>query len=264
MSLNELGDNPAIAESAAIVSVEAEAKPEIDAVAEPAPAKPESAPEDKIQKRFDKLTRDKYDALRERDRLLYELEQLKANAQKTAVAQQPLTLESSGYDEGKYQAAVLEYAKAAAKEEAARLINEREEYQQKQGKNQEFETRQAEFIKSKPDYVEKVMENDGLMITESMANIIRYSELGPQIAYYLAENDEITAKISKLPPLVQAREIGRIEAKLEAVKAVSIPQVSKAPPPPAKLDAAEAEVEKSPSDMTQDQFNKWRRKYLKR
>lgn len=264
MSDQELGVSPANAVDTADVSVTADAKPEVEVVAESAPAKPESAPEDKIQKRFDKLTREKYEAQRERDRAVWQLEQLQAQAKTPAVAQQTPTLESSGYDETKYQAAMLEFSKAAARAEAVNVINEREQIQTKQSKAQDFEAKQTEFIKSNPDYVEKVINNPDLPISPEMAEVIRESAIGPKIAMYLADHEDESAHIATLSPLAAAREIGRIEARLE-VKPPVKPPVSQAPPPPAKLDGASSDaVEKSPSDMSQTEFAKWRKKFMKK
>src|SRR3990172_11109261 len=102
-----------------------------------APSLPEAqtpAPKkDAVQERIDKLTREKYDALRKRDRETYQREALEARLKALETAPKPEvapqndfpTLESVGYDEGKFYAAVAaftkgstEAAKAAAHEAA--------------------------------------------------------------------------------------------------------------------------------------------------
>lgn len=68
-----------------------------------------------------------------------------------------------------------------------------------------------------------------------MADTIRASEVGPDVAYYLGSNPSEAAKIADLPPFLQAKEIGRLEAKL-----LSNPPVKKttsAPPPIAPVTA---------------------------
>ncbi len=47
-----------------------------------------------------------------------------------------------------------------------------------------------------------------------MADTIRASEVGPDVAYYLGTNVKETERIARLPPILQAKEIGKIEAKL--------------------------------------------------
>lgn len=258
MSENNLGEAPAIAETELPIAVETVE----ESVAEPAPAKVEQ-PEDKLQKRFDKLTREKYEAQRRADRLEWELEQTKSQAAKPPqVAPEQPTLESSGFDEGKYQQALIEYSKATAKAEVERILKEREQQQQVTAKQTEFEKRQAEFIKSKPDYAEKVLENDDLHISHQMASVIRRSDMGPQVAYYLAEHADTAVALAQLQdPVDVAREIGRIEARLEAQK-VAPAVVSKAPPPAAKIDATEPAIEKDPSQMSDAEFAKWRKRQI--
>ena len=236
---------------------------------------------DPIQERFDKLTRDKYDALREGDRKGYLLEQrdreladlrakLEARENKqVAPADAFPTLESVGYDEGKFIAAVAAYnkattdaARAAAREEAQGIIRAERDAAKAEQASKSWATKEAEFLKSKPDYAEKVRDNDELKITKEMADVIRESDIGPQVAYYLGENPDKAAAIAQLPPLIQAREIGRIEAKLEAAKAPLKPAVSQAPPPVGKIDADDApavlKVDSADSDTLSDK--EWTRR----
>lgn len=71
------------------------------------------------------------------------------------------------------------------------------------------------------------------------------SEAGEDIAYYLANNPAEIARISKLTPFLQAKEVGRIELGLETGK-LQIKKTTAAPPPartvagnaPAKIDAS--------------------------
>jgi hypothetical protein len=235
---------------------------------------------EKAQKRYHELTRDRYEALRERDIERYEKEHLKARletlekAKTSEVAPQETfpTLESVGYDEGKFYAAVAaftkgstEAAKVAAREAAQEIIQAERDAQSKEQTNRTWKAKEAEFLKSKPDYAQKVYRDPrdgGPIVTQTMGEVMLASELGPAIAYYLAENAESAAKIANLPPLEQAREIGRIEAKLELAKAPPKPAVSQAPPPVNKVDTADAVAEKTPDVMTDNEFAKWRKKQI--
>lgn len=261
MSDNALGESPALAEQSTQATEVTDVQPVVKADAEPAPAKIETQ-EDRIQKRIDKLTKEKYDAQRRADRLEWENEKLRQPAKTESVAPVKPTLEESGFDDAKYQKAEAEYTQALVRAEAQRILKEEREQQQQQTKASEFDKRQTEFAKLKPDYVEKVMENDALRITDTMAKVIRKSELGPQIAYYLGEHPEMAETIAALPADDQIYEIGSIKARLEIQKAAPA-KVSQAPPPPAKIDAAEPDVSKDPKDMTPVQFAKWRRKFMK-
>jgi hypothetical protein len=222
---------------------------------------------EKAQKRYDELTRKTYEALGERDRERYQREASEARAKaaedrlaalekaKTSeVAPQETfpTLESVGYDEGKFYAAVAaftrgstEAAKVAAREAAQEIIQAERDAQSKEQTNRTWKAKEAEFLKSKPDYAQKVYRDPrdgGPIVTQTMGEVMLASDLGPAIAYYLSENVESAAKIAGLPPLEQAREIGRIEAKLEAAKVPPRPAVSQAPPPVAKVEAGEGSL----------------------
>lgn len=255
--------------------VEADAKAVEVKAAESAPAvsvDPDAKLTDseKNQRRIDKLTAEKYDGFLERDRARYEAEQLraeiaqyKAKAEPVAPAQVP-TLESVGYDESKYQLALTNHAKTVARAEAALLLKEEREATEAQSRAKGWEAKQAEFVKTHPDYREKVLLNSSLPVTQSMAQVIQGSEMGVEIAYYLGDHIEEAHSIARLSQLDQARQIGRIEAKLEAAKAPVVPPpvVSKAPPPTPKIEVVDPAVSKDPKDMTDKEFATWRKRQI--
>lgn len=67
---------------------------------------------------------------------------------------------------------------------------------------------------SKYDDFESVAHNRNLSITDVMADAIRSSDIGPDVAYYLGSNPKEASRISKLSAIGQARELGKIEAKI--------------------------------------------------
>ncbi len=211
---------------------------------------------EKAQKRFDTLTREKYEGLSRAERAEYKaqmleqrLAELEAAAKPQPVAPVKPTLESCGWNEEEFERQLVAYhgrqstASTANVSEAvkAQLAAEREAERREQTVKS-WERKEAEFTKSKPDYVEKV--HGGLaaktwVCTKEMAEAIAETG-GPEIGYYLAENGPKSFEIARLPPHLQAAEIGRIAGKLEAMKAATPPPVSKAPPPVAKIDAEES------------------------
>lgn len=269
----DTGLEPANAELEAPVDAgEVDSNPAETESADPAPAAAETGkPErDKLQERFDKLTREKYEGLSRAERAEYKAQELerelaeyrasKAKTSPVAPANEFPTLESVGWDEAKHAAAVAEWSAKQAREAAkAELAAEREAAQRQQF-TKDWERRQADYIKTKPDYVEKVGSLPPSLMTNELSEVIMDSPIGPEVAYYLSENIEKLAAIARLPEKAQAREIGRIEAALEAKKA-AIPPVSKAPPPIAKLEGADAPTaEKDPDQMTIEEWKKWRDK----
>ena len=77
---------------------------------------------------------------------------------------------------------------------------------------------------------EQVAYNNALPITTVMAQTIQASELGPDIAYHLGSNPREAERISRLSPYLQAKEIGKIEAKL-ADSPAPVKKTTSAPPP---------------------------------
>ena len=105
------------------------------------------------------------------------------------------------------------YADALAERKAAELLARREAERQ-QAELQEAYAEREEEARSKYDDFEQVVYNPQLPVTQVMAQTIQASDIGPEIAYYLGTNPKDAERISKMSPFLQAKEIGKIEAKL--------------------------------------------------
>ena len=92
-----------------------------------------------------------------------------------------------------------------------------------------------EEVRGKYDDFDQVAYNPQLRITDVMAETIRTSDLGPELAYHLGTNPREAERISKLTPYMQAKEIGRIEAKL--ADAPPVKKTSSAPAPISPVSA---------------------------
>ena len=222
---------------------------------------------EKAQKRIDALTREKYDREREAQYWREQALQHQAKPEPVKVEPQKLpTLEEFGYDEAKYQSALIQYATQKAEETVNRRLSEVEQQRTEQSRIESFVTRQKEFAKVTPDFEDRVLRDPSLPITEAMRDVIVDSPSGPELAYYLATNREAAEQIARLPAHLAALEMGRIEGRLSAQKEAKARPlaVSKAPPPPPKVDDTAVEVEKDPEDMSVDQWVKWREKQLRK
>lgn len=226
---------------------------------------------DSVNERFDKLTRDLYELRSERDRdrfeidsrnkRIQELEAQLATAKPSQVAPDKFpTLEEYGYDEGKFQAAVATHIAKITREQGAaaaqEVIKAERAAEAARRAGETWATKEAEFIKSKPDYVEKVQQARTLPITQEMQQILQGHDLGPQIAYHLVENREAALAIARLPLATQLMEVGRIAERLAAAKAAPKPPVSQAPSPVPKVEGGEApghvRVDSADSDALSD------------
>jgi hypothetical protein len=197
-----------------------------------------------VGKRIDELTRLRRDAERDRDHwrdlALRQSPQPKAEAPKPVESTK--TLADFEYNEVKYQAYVFDEAKKLSTEAAKQALREERESEAKVRRTTSFASRESEFAKTVSDYHD-VTRNPELPMTQGMVEAIAESEDGPALAYHLGKNPEIAEKLATLPPVAAAREIGKIEARLayEREKAKEAkPAISKAPPPPPKVDGAEA------------------------
>jgi len=97
--------------------------------------------------------------------------------------------------------------------EAEKLVQHREIQKQRAEIEETFAEREEE-ARSKYDDFDQVAYNPNLRVTDVMAETIKASDLGPDLAYWLGSNPKEADRISRLSPLLQAREIGKIEAKL--------------------------------------------------
>ena len=82
-----------------------------------------------------------------------------------------------------------------------------------------------------PDFEDMVSSSE-VAVSDQVRDAILESDIGPKILYHLAENPEIGDKLAKMSTINALREIGRLEAKLEAPTGSEKPvSVSKAPAP---------------------------------
>lgn len=125
-----------------------------------------------------------------------------------------------------------EYAVALAE----KLLEQRERQKQNTEVLETYIDREEE-ARAKYDDYQAVVYNDRLAISEAMAEAIRSADNGPDIAYHLGSNPKEAERIARLSPLLQAKEIGRIEAKLSNEPAAT-KQTTKAPEPISPVGSA--------------------------
>jgi len=127
---------------------------------------------------------------------------------------------------------VDEYADALATRKAEELLVKREVDRQKLDLLEAYQDREEE-ARGKYEDFEQVAYNPKLPITSVMAETIQASDIGPDLAYYLGTNPREADRISRLPPFSQAKEIGKLEAKISS--APILKKTTSAPPPIAPI-----------------------------
>lgn len=138
------------------------------------------------------------------------------------------------------------YAEALAVKKAEELLAQRE-YQKQQAAIDDAYHEREEEARAKYDDFEQVAYNPQLRVTSVMAETIKASDMGPDLAYWLGTNPKEADRISRLSPLLQAREIGKIEAKLAAA-----PLVKPTTSAPAPISPVTARTSGNPSYDTTD------------
>lgn len=246
-------ENEVIEEAPEAIEAEAEVVEEEPQEPSESSTEKEEPEKSKVQERIDELTRLRRETERERD-------YWKEQASKPPEPVKPLelkTLEDFDYDEKAYQAYFIETSTSQAVEAAKQALKEESLQREAKTRQKAFETKESKYAEDVTDYM-KVTRDENLRLTKEMVDIVALSDDGPSVLYYLGKNPDISAAIADLSPLAAAREIGRIEAKLSKEPK----SASKAPPPPPKIKGGDPVIKKSPDEMTQKEFNAYRRKVI--
>ncbi len=138
------------------------------------------------------------------------------------------------------------YAEALAVKKAEELIALRDQQKAQAAIADAYHDREEE-ARNKYDDFEQVAYNPSVRITDVMAETIRASDVGPDVAYYLGANPKEADRISRLSPFSQAKEIGKIEGRL-----TDNPPVKRTTSAPAPITPVTARSSNNPSFDTTD------------
>jgi hypothetical protein len=177
-----------------------------------ATAAPESesiTPEEKSAEPSKVFSQEEVDALigkrLAREQRKWERQQQALKAQQPAAPAEPPAPEQFDTTEA--------YAEALASRKAEELLAKRDEARQQAELLEAYQDREEE-ARAKYDDFEQVAYNPRLPITTVMAQAIQASDIGPELAYYLGSNPKEAERISRMSAILQAKEIGTVEAKL--------------------------------------------------
>lgn len=197
-----------------------------------------------IKKRFDTLTRQKY----ERDARIAELEAQIAAAKQPQTEPQPQDF-----------ADLETYLDAKAEHIANQKMSQNQQAAAQeaimQDRAKSFNQRAADFRQNAPDFDQAIAAVPAVLMKPDMVEVILDIDEGPQVAYHLATNLHECARIASLSGRQQALEIGKLAARLAAKPE---PKRISAAPEPVKPIKATGSTQKRPEDMTMDEYAKWR------
>jgi len=122
------------------------------------------------------------------------------------------------------------------------------EYQREQvKKDQSFKEQiQSAFVKY-PD-LQGLIEADEAKTNPTMAALIKESPVAVDLFHFLMSNPDVSNKIAAMSPAQSAREIGKLEAKLEDKVKVTTPTPKKVTPPPAPINPVKSSTSVAPSN----------------
>ena len=106
-----------------------------------------------------------------------------------------------------------EYVEALTTSKAQKIVEQQQYAKQQQELLGSYHEKE-EDARGKYEDFEQVAYNPKLPITDVMAQTIQAAENGPDIAYYLGTNPKEADRIARLTPILQAKEIGKLEAKV--------------------------------------------------
>ena len=196
-------------------------------------------PKDKLEKRFSKVTKRAQDAEAK-------AEQLEARLREVEARQNPQTIAQTANVNDKPQAGqfddAFEYAEALAEWSAEKALKDRDiaESQRKaeEERNKVLKSWNDKVDKAKkemPDFND-IVSSSTVVVSDAIRDAILESDVGPQILYQIASDDDYAESLTSMPAIKALKEIGRLEARYEGEqekpeKKAKTVATSKAPAP---------------------------------
>ena len=206
--------------------------PELETTAAPEPVETETPEEQAADQEATKtFTQEELDAIVGK-RLAREQRKWEREQQRLAEIEAQRSAAPALYPED--FTSVDEYAEALAERKAEELLAQRAAARQQAEVLEAYHDRE-EQARDKYDDFEQVAYNPNLPVTEVMAQSIQASDIGPDVLYWLGSNPKEAERIARLNPILQAKEIGKIEASMSSNPPVR--RTSTAPAPIAPVTA---------------------------
>ena len=131
------------------------------------------------------------------------------------------------------------YTEAVTDWKSQRALTQVQQQTQVQQLAQTYEQRLAQYRTEVPDFddvMTEFVEDYGDVNVPEIVQVAMESNVGPQLAYYLAKNTEEVERIAKLPSHRRLLELGKLEDRLSRPKTTNsvaepVKKVTSAPPP---------------------------------
>jgi hypothetical protein len=179
---------------------------------------PEKSKE-KLNKRFDKVSKRAKDAEAKAAQLEKELAELRANGNPPQQEQKPV---NNGKPRAEQFDDAYQYAEALAEwsAEQALLRRDAEEVAKKaqEAANKQVESWNQKLDKAKkelPDF-DRIVQSSNIEISDEIKKAIVESDVGANILYELASDEEYAQSLAAMDSVKALKELGKLEARLEA------------------------------------------------
>lgn len=208
------------------------------------------------ERRIRQLTRKYRDAERENKKLQARLDNIE---QRIGPAPKPVRPSRDDFDSvEEYEDALLDWRDATKAAESQ--TSTKPDDQQITDGGEILDELEAELEDISDDAAHKVMETDWACNT-AMTEFIVNSEVRAPLAYHLASNPDTAAKIAKMSPVLAARELAKVEAKIVSEQKLDANAPGKNTlPPPVNPNKPSANVLDNDDKLSDKQWVEKRRK----
>ena len=201
--------------------VESEVENEPEAEEEAQPTESESKP-NKLKARFSELTKQREQARADAQREREAREALEARLQALEQGQAPQRPQAGDQKPTPDQFTdAFEYAEALAEYSAERALKERDKQdqarkaQEAQAKVVQTWSKRLEAAKAEIDDFDEMVASSDVVVPNHIRDAILESDVGPQILYHLASNQDQARSFNDMTVAQALRAVGKLEAKFE-------------------------------------------------
>lgn len=155
-------------------------------------------------------------------------------------------------------AELMDQRQVAALESEAEQRTQRQQalHQRQMAEAQENWAAQVEEAKGRYADFDAVVTAPDVPITQNMANLLKLSDVGADVAYHLGMNKQQALQIAQMPPAEQAGAMRMLE-QFVAVQTPK-PRTQTQAPDPVTPVSPKATGHKDPSEMTAGEYRAWR------
>lgn len=153
------------------------------------------------------------------------------------------------------QAGQFQVEEVSAEAERAKALLEQQRAAQAMARQAEFQQDAAEARTRYADFdAALAVASNAQFVSPALSEMVLASEQPADLAYHLGKNPQEAVRLSSLPPLIAARELGKLEARLVA----NPPKIASTAPPPINPVRPGGAPVHDPAKMSASEYAAWR------